>query len=170
MKLSILPAAIALFLTIVMVAGSSHAATPQPDAGAGQGVVMLETEGSAGISVRMAEELARILNDGSRRRILPVIGTGSLQNIVDLRLMRGIDLAIAQKDVLDYAKQRNLVPQIESWLRYITTFTTKSFNATCSRTTAGALTAVARGTCIAADFHFSLSERITVNGRSLARL
>ena len=70
MKLSILPAAIALFLTIVMVAGSSHAATPQPDAGAGQGVVMLETEGSGGISVRMAEELARILNDGSRRRII----------------------------------------------------------------------------------------------------
>ena len=111
-----------------MVPGSSHAATPQPDAGAGQGVVMLETEGSAGISVRMAEELARILNDGSRRRILPVIGTGSLQNIVDLRLMRGIDLAIAQKDVLDYAKQRNLVPQIESWLSYITTLYNEEFH------------------------------------------
>ena len=68
-------AAIAIFLTIVTVTASSRAATPQPDAGAGQGIVMLETEGSAGISVRMAEELARTLNDGSRRRILPVIGT-----------------------------------------------------------------------------------------------
>ena len=52
-----------------------------------QGVVVLETEGSAGISVRVAEELERVVNDGSRQRILPVIGTGSLQNITDLRLL-----------------------------------------------------------------------------------
>jgi uncharacterized protein len=89
---------------------------------------MLETEGSAGISVRMAEELATILNDGSRRRILPVIGTGSLQNILDLRLLRGIDLAIVQKDVLDYAKQRHLAPQIESWISYITTLYNEEFH------------------------------------------
>ena len=42
---------------------------------------------SAGISVRVAEELGRVVNDGSRQRILPVIGTGSLQNITDLRLL-----------------------------------------------------------------------------------
>jgi uncharacterized protein len=121
-------AAIALFLAIVTITGASRAATPQSDAGAGQGIVMLETEGSAGISVRVAEELARTLNDGSKRRILPVIGAGSLQNIIDLRLLRGIDLAIVQKDVLDYAKQRNLAPQIESWLSYITTLYNEEFH------------------------------------------
>ena len=41
--------------------------------------------------------------------------------------MRGIDLAIAQKDVLDYAKQRN-VPQIESWISYITTLYNEEFH------------------------------------------
>ena len=128
MKDSIISAAIALFLAIVTVTGSSRAATPQPDAGASQGIVVLETEGSAGISVRMAEELARIVNDGSRRRILPVIGTGSLQNIMDLRLLRGTDVAIVQKDVLDYAKQRNLAPQIESWISYITTLYNEEFH------------------------------------------
>ena len=96
--------------------------------GTGQGVVVLETEGSAGISVRIAEELARLVNDGSRRRILPVIGTGSLQNIMDLRLLRGIDVAILQKDVLDYAKQQNLVPHIESWITYITTLYNEEFH------------------------------------------
>src|ERR1700747_2462571 len=106
MKCSIIRAAVALFLVLIPTA-SSRAATPQPEAGTGQGVVVLETEGSAGISVRIAEELARMLNDGSKRRILPVIGTGSLQNIMDLRLLRGIDVAILQKDVLDYAKQRD---------------------------------------------------------------
>jgi uncharacterized protein len=128
MKPSMISAAIAIFLTIVTVTGSSRAATPQPDARAGQGIVMLETEGSAGISVRMAEELARTLNDGSRRRILPVIGIGSLQSIMDLRLLRGIDIAIVQKDVLDYAKQRNLAPQIESWMSYITTLYNEEFH------------------------------------------
>jgi TRAP-type uncharacterized transport system substrate-binding protein len=118
---------VALILTIV-VATASRAATPQPEAGAGQGVVVLETEGSAGISVRIAEELARTLNDGSRRRILPVIGTGSLQNIMDLRLLRGIDVAILQTDVLDYAERQNLVPHIESWLTYITTLYNEEFH------------------------------------------
>jgi uncharacterized protein len=127
MECSIIRTAVALILTIV-AATASRAATPQPEAGAGQGVVELETEGSAGISVRIAEELARTLNDGSRRRILPVIGTGSLQNIMDLRLLRGIDVAILQTDALDYAKQQNLVPHIESWLTYITTLYNEEFH------------------------------------------
>jgi uncharacterized protein len=127
MKSSIIPAA-ALFLTIAAATASSHAGTPQPEAGIRQGVVVLETEGSAGISVRIAEELARAVNDGSRRRILPAIGTGSLQNIMDLRLLRAIDVAILQRDVLDYAKQRNLVPHLESWITYITTLYNEEFH------------------------------------------
>jgi uncharacterized protein len=127
MKSSIIPAA-ALFLTIAAATASSHAGTLQPEAGTGQGVVVVETEGSTGISVRIAEELARAVNDGSRRRILPVIGTGSLQNIMDLRLLRAIDVAILQRDVLDYAKQRNLVPHIESWMTYITTLYNEEFH------------------------------------------
>ena len=68
-------------------AAPSPAATAQPETGTSQGVVVLETEGSAGISVRVAEELGRVVNDGSRQRIVPVIGTGSLQNIAGLRLL-----------------------------------------------------------------------------------
>jgi uncharacterized protein len=128
MKRSVMAAAIALFLTIVTVTAASRAATPQAAAGTSQGAVVLETEGSAGISVRIAEELARTLNDGSRLRILPVIGTGSVQNVLDLRLLREIDIAILQKDVLDYAKQRNLVPHIESWVSYITTLYNEEFH------------------------------------------
>jgi hypothetical protein len=92
MKCSIMPAAaitLLVSLTIAVAtitAAPSYAATAQPEAGTSQGVVVFETEGSAGISVRIAEELTRVVNDGSRRRILPVIGTGSLQNIMDLRL------------------------------------------------------------------------------------
>jgi uncharacterized protein len=128
MKRSIISAAIALFLTVGAAAASSHAAAPKSDAGTGQGVVVFETEGGAGISVRIAEELARIVNDGSRRRLLPVIGTGSLQNLTDLKVLREVDVAILQKDVLDYAKQRNLVPHIESWLNYIAVLYNEEFH------------------------------------------
>jgi uncharacterized protein len=129
MKCSIMPAAaITLLVSLTITAAPSYAATAQPEAGTSQGVVVLETEGSAGISVRIAEELTRVVNDGSRRRILPVIGTGSLQNIMDLRLMHGIDVAILQKDVLDYAKRQNLVPHIESWITYITTLYNEEFH------------------------------------------
>ena len=121
-------AIVALFLTIAAATAPSHAAATQPEVGISQGVVVLETESSAGISVRIAEELAKVINDGSRRRILPVIGTGSLQNIMDLRLLRGIDVAILQKDVLDYVKQQNLVPQIESRVNYVTTLYNEEFH------------------------------------------
>jgi TRAP transporter TAXI family solute receptor len=121
-------AIVALFLAIAAATAPSHAAPTQPEVGISQGVVVLETESSAGISVRIAEELGKVINDGSRRRILPVIGIGSLQNIMDLSLLRGIDVAILQKDVLDYVKQQNLVPQIESRVNYITTLYNEEFH------------------------------------------
>jgi uncharacterized protein len=128
MKYSIITAAvIALVLDIATATKPSHAAS-ELDVRTKQGIVLLETEGSSGISVRVAEELARVVNNGSKQRILPVIGTGSLQNIMDLRFLHGIDLAILQKDTLDYAKQRNLAPHIESWMTYITTLYNEEFH------------------------------------------
>ena len=51
MKCSIMPAAVvALSLSLTIKAALSPAATAQPEAGTSQGVVVLETEGSAGIS------------------------------------------------------------------------------------------------------------------------
>jgi uncharacterized protein len=128
MKCRIIPAAAIALLITTAVAIASSQATPQPEAGSSQGVVMLETEGSAGISVRIAEELARMVNDGSSRRLLPVMGAGSLQNIMDLKHLHGIDVAILQQDVLDFAKQQNLVPHIESWMTYITILYKEEFH------------------------------------------
>ena len=106
----------------------SQAAPPQPEVGNTRGVIVLETEGSAGISVRIAEELARATNDGATRRILPVVGTGSLQNIMDLKFLRGIDIATLQTDVLDYVKQQKSVPGIETWITYITKLYNEEFH------------------------------------------
>src|ERR1700686_5907769 len=111
----------ALAALIAAFSAASKATAQQPTAAAiNRGVVELETSGSAGISVRIAEDLANLVDDGATRRVVPVVGKGSLQTLTDLRYLRGIDMAILQTDVLDYAKEQRLYPGIESSLTYIT--------------------------------------------------
>src|SRR5215472_16332986 len=50
-----------------------------------RGVVEIETAGSLGISVRIVEDLANMIDDGATRRVIPVVGKGALQNLADLR-------------------------------------------------------------------------------------
>jgi TRAP-type uncharacterized transport system substrate-binding protein len=87
---------------------------------ANRGVVELETGSSSGISVRIVEELASIVNDGATRRVVPVVGQGSLGNIIDLKLLRGIDMAIVGADILDYAREQKLFPGMDATITYIT--------------------------------------------------
>jgi len=84
------------------------------------GVVGLISGGVTGTYVRIAADLADALDDGYDMRVLPIIGKGSVRNIEDLMLLRGIDVAIVQSDVLDFYKRANLVPNIANRIRYIT--------------------------------------------------
>jgi uncharacterized protein len=94
-------------------------ALAQTSAVVNRGVVELITVRSGDASVRMAEEIAGIIDDGSTRRLVPVVGKGSLQNITDLKYLRGIDLAIITADALEYAREKRLFPGIEASLTYI---------------------------------------------------
>jgi TRAP-type uncharacterized transport system substrate-binding protein len=87
---------------------------------ANRGVVELETGSSAGISVRIAEDLASIVSDGATRRVVPVVGQGSLGTIIDLKLLRGIDMAIVPADILDYAREQKRFPGMDATVTYIT--------------------------------------------------
>ena len=109
------------------VAARSTAFSPEATV-ANRGVVELETAGSAGISVRIAEDLASVVNDGATRRLVPVVGTGSLGNLIDLKLLRGIDMAILQTDVLDYAREHKLFPGIEASVTYVTKLYNEEFH------------------------------------------
>jgi uncharacterized protein len=84
------------------------------------GVVGLISGGVAGTYVRIAADLADALDDGYELRILPIIGKGSVRNIEDLLLLRGVDVAIVQSDVLDFYKRAGLVSNIEQKIHYIT--------------------------------------------------
>jgi TRAP-type uncharacterized transport system substrate-binding protein len=103
-------------------------AGPPPEPGINRGVVELETAGAAGISVHIAEDLANVIDDGATRRVLPIVGKGGVQNLTDLKLLRGIDMAILQTDVLDYARQQNALPGIEYWATYITKLYNEEFH------------------------------------------
>ena len=84
------------------------------------GVVGLISGGVTGTYVRIAADLADALDEGYEMRVLPIIGKGSVRNIEDLLLLRGIDVAIVQSDVLDFYKRADLVPNIENKIHYIT--------------------------------------------------
>ena len=118
---------VALALPSAWPALAKNPGTP-PETGVNRGVVELETARAAGISVRIAEDLANVIDDGATRRVLPVVGKGALQNITDLKLLRGVDMAVLQTDVLDYARQQNLFPGIEYWATYITKLYNEEFH------------------------------------------
>ena len=84
---------------------------------ANRGVVEIVAGSVYGADVRMVEDLATVLDDGATRRILPLIGKGSVQNLLDLRLLRGTDLAIVQTDVLDAVKAQR--PELENSISYV---------------------------------------------------
>jgi len=81
---------------------------------ANRGLVEIVTGSVSGTSVRMAEDLADALDDGATRRVLPVVGKGSFQNLADLKVLRGVDLGIVQTDVLDAARAQHLYPNIDT--------------------------------------------------------
>jgi len=123
-RLHMVPAVIALSLSVLF----SRPVSAQQAEAVNRGVVEIETSGSAGMSVRMVEDLANLIDDGATRRVLPVVGKGALQMLVDLKYLRGIDMAILPLDVLEYAKAQRLYPGIESSLTYITKLHNEEFH------------------------------------------
>lgn len=123
-RFSSILADIALCLSLLL----SFSVNAQQAAAVNRGVVEIETSGSAGISVRMVEDLANLIDDGATRRVLPVVGKGALQILVDLKYLRGIDMAILPTDVLEYARAQRLSPGIEASLAYISKLHNEEFH------------------------------------------
>lgn len=83
-----------------------------------RGLVEMITDGDSA-SIDMARDLAGVLDDGATRRVLPAVGYGAVQDLIDLKALRGVDIGIIQTDALDYAKKRKLLPGIENSMTYI---------------------------------------------------
>jgi uncharacterized protein len=104
-------------------ATGASAAAWQPQAGqiarANAGTIGVISGGVEGTYIRIAADLASVLDDGEKLRVLPVVGKGSVQNLSDIAWLRGIDVGIVQSDVLAYALRENSVPGIGVMVKYI---------------------------------------------------
>ncbi len=84
------------------------------------GTVGIISGGVTGTYVRFASDLSNALDDGYEHRVLAVLGKGSVRNIEDLLMLKGIDIAIVQSDVLDFYRDSMLFPNVEKKIAYIT--------------------------------------------------
>jgi TRAP-type uncharacterized transport system substrate-binding protein len=75
--------------------------------------------GDDGASIDLARDLASVIDDGATRRLLPAIGHGAVQNVIDLKALRGIDIGIVQTDSLTYAKEQRGYSGVAHSLTYI---------------------------------------------------
>ena len=96
-----------------------------PEAGEAQrnaanaGTVGVVSGGVDGTYVRIAADLAAVLDDGDRLRVLPILGKGSVRNLLDIKYVRGVDIGIVQSDVLAYAKRERLYQGLDRSISYI---------------------------------------------------
>jgi len=102
-----LNAAIAALLCVAIVAPVSAQMTAEH---ANRGLVEILAGSADSSSIKIVEDLSLVLDDGGARRILPVVGKGSLQNVADLKLLRGVDVALIQSDVLEFIRREGLYP------------------------------------------------------------
>jgi TRAP-type uncharacterized transport system substrate-binding protein len=70
-----------------------------------------------GAPLRLAAEIARVVNEQDKLHVIPIVTQGATENVNSLLYLRGVDAAIINTDVLDEYKAQ--VPFIERRLVYI---------------------------------------------------
>ncbi len=70
-----------------------------------------------GAPLRLAAEIARVVNEEDKLHVIPIVTQGATENVNSLLYLRGVDAAIINTDALDEYKAQ--VPFIEQRLVYI---------------------------------------------------
>src|SRR5207245_5420137 len=70
-----------------------------------------------GAPIRLAAEMGRVVDDGNKLHVFPVVTRGATENVNSLLYLRGIDAAIINSDALEEYKSQ--VPDIQQRLAYI---------------------------------------------------
>jgi TRAP transporter TAXI family solute receptor len=73
-----------------------------------------------GTYVQFGADLASVLEDGNRLRILPIVGRGSVQSVADILFLQGVDLGIVRADTLDYLEKKGFAKDIKKQFTYVT--------------------------------------------------
>jgi NMT1-like family len=72
-----------------------------------------------GAPLRFAVELARVVDDGTNMRILPIVTRGPFENVNDLLYLKGVDAAIIYGDVLEHFKNDPKIGDIDKRINYL---------------------------------------------------
>jgi uncharacterized protein len=107
---------------VVAPKGSNLA--PRPDLRAmtermNANTLTLVTGNPSFIFTAYGNDLAAVLNDGDELRILPVTSQGAVQNVRDVRFLRGIDLGFTISNILGYYRRTGELGDLEDKLVYI---------------------------------------------------
>ena len=82
--------------------------------------VTLITGTIGGTYVQIGADLASVLDDGNKLRVLPIVGRGSVQSVADILFLQGVDLGIVRSDTLDYLERKSFAKDIKRQFTYIT--------------------------------------------------
>jgi TRAP transporter TAXI family solute receptor len=73
-----------------------------------------------GTYVQFGADLASVLDDGNKLRVLPIVGRGSVQSVADILFLQGVDLGIVRSDTLDYLEKKSFAKDIKKQFTYVT--------------------------------------------------
>lgn len=114
---------------IVFVAALPRSADAAPADSAAPGAVGIAQAANATVGLiageagstdaRIAADIAQTLADADRLRVLPIQGSGSVQNLADLIFLKGVDVAIVHADALARTAEQGAIPR-EGSIQYIT--------------------------------------------------
>ena len=90
---------------------------PNPDA-VNAGTVTIITAPAGGAKSVFAADMARVLDEKDKLRILPILGKGPVQNVIDMLYLKSVDMGLVATDVPEFYKIQ-YGSDITDRLRYI---------------------------------------------------
>ena len=84
-----------------------------------EGTVTVITAPAGGATSVFGSDMARVLDDDANVRVLPVLGKGPVQNVIDVLYLKSIDMGVVTTDMPEFYKLQYRIPDIASKLRYI---------------------------------------------------
>jgi len=82
--------------------------------------VTLLTGTIGGTYVQFGADLASVLDDDGKLRVLSITGRGSVQSVADILFLKGVDLGIVRADTLDYLEKKGFANDIKKQFAYVT--------------------------------------------------
>jgi uncharacterized protein len=85
-----------------------------------ENVVTIMAGSPSGTDLAIVQDIASVLDDGDKLRVLPMVGKGPEQNIKDVLFLRGVDMGVTQANLLKhFDKTGELGSNLRGQIAYI---------------------------------------------------